>query len=63
MGRVIKAQKDLYICFVDYKKAFDKVQHHDLFEILEDVGLDDKDLRLIRNLCWNQNAGVRVSGG
>ena len=55
-------QKDLYICFVDYEKAFDKVRHQDLLEILEEQGLDGKDLRLIKNLYWNQRAGVRVSG-
>ena len=53
MGRVIKAQKDLYICFVDSEKVFKKVQHQDLFGILEKVGLNGKDLRLIRNLYWN----------
>ena len=40
--RVIEVQKDLYVCFVDYEKAFDKVRHPDLFEILEELGLDGK---------------------
>ena len=60
--RVIEVQKDLYICFVDYEKAFDKVRHQDLLEMLQEIGLDGKDLRLIKNLYWNQRAGVRVSG-
>ena len=60
--RVIEVQKDLYVCFVDYEKAFNKVRHQDLFELLEEQGLDGKDLRLMKNLYWNQRAGVRVSG-
>ena len=36
MERVIEVQKDLYLCFIDYLnlKAFDKVKHSDLFDIL-----------------------------
>ena len=42
--RAIDIQKDLYICYVDYEKAFDKVRHQDLFNILNNIGLDGKDL-------------------
>ena len=61
--RAIDIQKDLYICYVDYEKAFDKVRHQDLFNILNNIGLDGKDLRLMENLYWNQKAAVRVGGG
>ena len=37
-------QKDLYVSFADYEKAYEKMWHRDLFEILEDVGLDGNDL-------------------
>ena len=60
--RAIDVQKDLYVCFVDYEKAFDKVRHQDLFNILNDIGLDGKDLRLLEKLYWNQKAAVRVGG-
>lgn len=32
--RAIEAQNYLFICFIDYSKAFDKVKHDKLFEIL-----------------------------
>lgn len=53
---------DVYACFVDYAKAFDRVQHHRMIEILKNVGIDDKDRRIITNLYWNQTASVRVDG-
>ena len=36
MERVIEVQKDqvVYLCFIDYSKAFDKVKYSDLFDIL-----------------------------
>ena len=52
----------MYICLVDYEKAFDKVRHQDLFSILNDIGPDGKDLRLMGNLYRNQKAAVRVGG-
>ena len=33
MEWAIEVQKDLYLCFVDYSMAFDKVKHYDLFDI------------------------------
>ena len=34
MERAIEVQKDLYLCFINYSKAFDKVKHSHLFDIL-----------------------------
>uniref|UniRef100_A0A8D9AT98 Craniofacial development protein 2 n=1 Tax=Cacopsylla melanoneura TaxID=428564 RepID=A0A8D9AT98_9HEMI len=51
---------DVYICLIDYKKAFDRVQHKKLMEILKTCGIDEKDQRIIRNLYWDQNATIRV---
>ena len=62
MQRCIEVQKDIYICFIDYSKAFDKVRHNELFRILEKLGIDGKDLRIIKNLYWKQNAAVRIGG-
>ena len=58
--RSIEVQKNLYVCFVDYEKAFDKVKHEELLKLLRDIHLDGRDLRLIQNLYWNQKAAVRV---
>ena len=53
---------DLYVCFIDYAKAFDKVKHDDLFNILDKLDIDGKDLRIIRNQYWDQSAAVKIEG-
>ena len=53
MERCIEVQKELYLCFINYSKAFDKVKHEKLFEMLENLDIHGKDLRVIRNLYWD----------
>ncbi|CAH2241180.1 jg3246 [Pararge aegeria aegeria] len=53
-------QQDVYLCFIDYEKAFDRVLHDRLIAILHNIGLDGKDIRIIQNLYWNQRAKVWV---
>ena len=31
-------QKNIYFCFIDYIKAFDRVDHNKLWEILQEIG-------------------------
>ena len=50
----------MYLCFIDYSKAFDKVKHSGLFDILLRHNCDGKDLRVIRNLYWEQEATIRI---
>uniref|UniRef100_A0A2A4JBK9 Reverse transcriptase domain-containing protein n=1 Tax=Heliothis virescens TaxID=7102 RepID=A0A2A4JBK9_HELVI len=52
--------QSVYVCFIDYEKAFDRVQHDKLINILRDIGLDHSDLTIIKNLYWHQKARVRV---
>ena len=49
----------MYLCFIDNEKAFDRVKHEDLIEILKETGVDGKDLRMMYKLYWNQKAAVR----
>ena len=58
----IEKQKDLYICYIDYVKAFDCVKHDKLMELLQNVEIGGKDLRLIRNLYYDQKAAIRIQG-
>ena len=58
--RSIQHQQNSYICFIDYKKAFDRVR---LFKILKDVGLDEKDQRIIYNLYHLQKGAIKLTNG
>ena len=52
-------KKTLYICFIDYTKAFDRVKHDMLFEILSKAGVPDKEINIIKSLYLQQKATVR----
>ncbi|KAL0893269.1 hypothetical protein ABMA27_014867 [Loxostege sticticalis] len=58
--RCLDMNRDLHICFIDYEKAFDRVQHTKLIEVLMSKGLDSRDIRIIKNLYWHQKAAVKV---
>ncbi|CAH2267750.1 jg15167 [Pararge aegeria aegeria] len=53
--------RNLFVCFIDYEKAFDRVRHVKLMQVLQKIGLDFKDCRFIKNLYWNQSANIRVN--
>ena len=42
--RSIEVQKDIFLCFFDYSKAFDKVRQEKLFAILDKLYMDGKTL-------------------
>ena len=43
-------QKIIYFCFIDYAKAFDCVDHHKQWKILQEMGILDHLTCLLRNL-------------
>lgn len=53
---------DVYCCLIDYAKAFDRVQHGKMMEILKKTGIDTNDLNIISSLYWGQSATIRVDG-
>ena len=57
--RCLEMQKTLYICFIDYTKAFDIVKHDLLFEILLKAGVPDTEINIIKNLYLQQKATLR----
>ena len=60
--RALDKNKKVYLCFIDYQKAFDLVNHEKLIKILEDIGVPETERSLIKNLYWEQNAVVNVNG-
>ena len=53
-------QRDVFICYIDYVKAFDNVQHKHLFKILEGLNINVKGLELIKSLYWEQEANIKI---
>ena len=56
-------QKNTYLCFIDYAKAFNCVDHHKLWKILKEMEIPDHLTCLLRNLYANQEATVRTGHG
>ena len=56
-------QKNIYVCFIDYAKAFDCVDHNKLWKILKEMGIPDHLTSLLRNLYAGQEATVRTGRG
>ena len=50
--------KKFYFCFIDYAKAFDCVDHNNLWKILKEMGIPDHLTCLLRNLYAGQEATV-----
>ena len=59
MQKATKFQKNIYFCFIDYAKAFDCVDHNELWKILREMGIPDHLTCLLRNLYAGQEATVR----
>ena len=56
-------QKNIYFCFIDHTKAFDYVDHNELWKILKEMGIPDHLTYLLRNLNAGQEATVRTGHG
>ena len=52
-----------YVCFFDYKKAFDCVDHERMWIILNDTGVATHMIVLWSNMYANQKATVRTEFG
>ena len=45
-----ESSRKTYLCFIDYAKAFDCVDHNKLWKILKEMGIPDHQTCLLRNL-------------
>ena len=63
MAKTREFQKNIYFCFTDYVKAFDCVDHNQLWKILKEMGIPDHLTCLLRNLYAGEEATVRTGHG
>ena len=63
MERCFEFQQKIFLCFIDYSKAFDCVRYSALWTALLEMGIPSHLIHLIRNLYDGQVACVRTEKG
>lgn len=63
MEKTREADKDIIMCFIDYSKAFDCVDHNRLWKILGNMGAPAHLIHLLQQLYNDQEASVRTEFG
>ena len=63
MERARDNQRELFMCFIDYKKAFDCVDHQRLWNTLKGMGVPEHLIVMLSNLYTNQEATIRTEYG
>ena len=58
-----KTKQNIYLCFIDYAKTFDGVDHNKQWKILREIGIPEHLTDLLRNLYAGQEATVRTLYG
>ena len=61
--RAREYNQSVYLCFIDYSKAFDCVDHNVLWNTLRSMGVSEHLIDLQRNLYEGQTATVRTEYG
>ena len=61
--RATDVQRGVYICFIAYTRAFERVKHFKMIECLSEIGIYEKDLHIISKLYWEQSSSVRTESG
>ena len=63
MEKAREFQKNIYFCFLGYAKAFDCVDHNQLWKILKEMGIPNHLTSLLRSQYAGQEATVRTGHG
>ncbi|GFR70854.1 LINE-1 reverse transcriptase [Elysia marginata] len=61
--RMMDCQKGPNLCFIDYAKAFDRVNHEKLMEVCAKAEIPSHERRLVYEIYWNQSAKVKLTSG
>ena len=58
MVKAKEFQKNIYFYFINYTKAFDRVDHNKLWKIIKEMGVPEHLTCLLRNLYAGQEATI-----
>ena len=56
-------QENIYLCFIDYTKAFEYLDQNKMLKMLKEMGIPDCLTYLLRNLYVRQETTVRTRYG
>ena len=54
---------NIYLCFIDYRKAFDMVSHELLWKVMLEMGFSIHIVDIIKSLYTDQSASIRTTHG
>ena len=54
--------KELYVCYIDFRKAFDSIWRKGLWHVMRHLGYPDKIIRILENAYKDTFSAVRVDG-
>ena len=63
ISKARKSKRKLYCCFVDFKKAFDSVPRHSLWQVLESLGVTGDILYCLKSIYDKDEACVLTGEG
>ena len=63
MEKAREFQKNIYFCFIDYTTKASDCVNHKLWKILQEMGIPDHLIYLLRNLYVGREATVRTGHG
>ena len=58
----LEVHKEVYLWFIDFTKAFDKVWHDDIFTLLTQLKIDGKDLQVIKKCVEKRQQQCKLMG-
>ena len=63
IDKYLRKKKKLYVCFIDFKKAFDSICHDALFLKLQQNGIGGLFYKIVKSMYLNTKLCVRTSSG
>jgi len=61
--KYVEFSKELYVCYIDFRKAFNSVWQEGLWEVMRHMGYPEKIVRILDKMYEGTFSAVRAAGG